>query len=583
MTDLLTGPSVLWNVRIPMRDGVELANNVYLPAGGLAGGPYPVVFARNPYNRQVWADVLGWRSFTERGYAVVSQDCRGRLDSDGEFYPFLTEGPDAFDSIEWLAEQPWCTGKIGMMGGSYGGWVQWAAAKERPPHLTTLVSSCAAGKWGQELPWDRGGVSLVMFTWLYMMIGRSMQVTEYVDWGRVFKHLPLRTMDRALGKEIPAWHDWLDHHLLDDYWVSGLLDDVFAELDLPALHLTGWFDGDQPGQMYFWDGMKRSKNPAGQHLVVGPWTHGGVFRPVQTVRDLDFTPKSVVDMVDLHLRWFDHWLRGIDNGLMDEPPVRYFVTGINEWREASGWPPTDHDELRLYLRSGGAANTALGDGTLSVDIPDDDEPEDVYLYDPEDVAKFADINFFPSGRDLTKPADARGLELRDDILTYTSEPMTEPLHLCGRPTVVLYGSSDCPDTDWVVGLADVDPSGRCIPLMRDEDHQEHVTQGGRLRARFRDGLDKEVFMTAGEVYEFRLEIRDIAHVIKPGHRLRLTVMSWDFPTFARNLNTDESIADGTAVRVATNRVHHTPVWPSYLLLPVQPSARVEAIGIGLTS
>lgn len=566
----MTQPRVLWNVRIPMRDGIELANNVYLPPAGLEGGPYPVIFSRNPYNRQTWADILRWRFFTEHGYAFVTQDCRGRFDSDGEFYPFFDDGPDGHDSIEWIAAQPWCTGKVGMMSGSYGGWTQWAAAREKPPHLTTLVSSCAAGKWGEELPWDRGGVSFVMFTWLYMTSGRSAQPTAHVDWSRVFQHLPLRTMDRAMGKVIPAWKDWIDHPGLDDYWKQGRLDDDFADLDIPALHLTGWYDGDQPGEMFFWDGMQRSKAAADQHLLVGPWTHGGVFKPTQTQRDVDYTPKSVADMDQVHLRWFDHWLKGIDTGLMDAPRVRWFYTGINQWRASDDWPPPDRTPTPLYLRSGGRANTCLGDGVLSLDRPSTDEPADSYRYDPADVAQLADVDFFNGqGNFSVQPADARHLELRDDILIYTSKPLTEPLYVSGRPEVVLHVSSDCPDTDFVVGLADVDPTGRSVPLSRDEDHQQAVTQGGRLRARFRDGLDKEVWMTPGEVYELRIELRDVAHVFAAGHRIRLAVLSWDFPTMSRNLNTDESVADGTTIRVATNTVHHSPPAASHVVLPVE--------------
>jgi putative CocE/NonD family hydrolase len=552
-----------------MRDGVELANNVYLPAGGVTAGPFPVIFVRLPYNKQNWAETHAWRFFTERGYAMVVQDCRGRHDSDGEFYPFLTEGPDGYDSIEWIAAQPWCTGKIGMMGGSYGGWVQWAAAKEQPPHLTTIVSSCAAGKWQEELPWWNGAISFVMFNWLYMMLGHNNQVTGYPDWERVYRHLPLRTMDLALGKHIPAWHDWLDHPMLDDYWTSGRLDSVFEQLTLPALHLTGWYDGDQPGQMHFWDGMQQSQAAAEQRMIVGPWLHGGVFRPVQTVRDEDYTPKSVLDMNDVHLRWFDYWLKGIDNGVLDEPAVSYFLTGVNEWRTGPSWPPPEAVETSFFLHSKGSANTSLGDGALSSEEPGD-EPADSYRYDPEDVAQFSSVNFFPSAAEMTYaslPADARPSELRDDVLVYTSDPLQEDLQVLGRPLVVLHAGSDCPDTDFVVGLHDVDPKGRSVPLSRDEDHQYLVTQGGRMRARFREGLDREVFMTPGEVYEFRIECRDVAHVFKKGHRMRLVVLSWDFPSSSRNLNTDESIADGTAIRIATNSVHHTSAAPSRVLLP----------------
>ncbi|HVT76336.1 MAG TPA: CocE/NonD family hydrolase [Acidimicrobiales bacterium] len=563
----------LWNQRVPMRDGVELAIDVYLPAAGVDGGPYPTIFCRDPYWRQVGGAGVAMRHayFTARGYAFVYQDCRGRGDSGGERYPFFKEFDDGYDSVEWLATQPWCDGKIGMMGGSYGGWTQWATARDRPPHLTTMVSSCAAGKWGEELPWDRGGISFVMFSWLFMTFGHAMQAADLVDWDRVFKHLPLRTLDRAVGMEMPAWDDWLDHPLLDDYWRDALLDDYFAALDIPVLHLTGWFDGDQPGQMYFWDGMQRSVAADQQRMIIGPWTHGGVFKPVQNVRDVDYTPASVIDMDEVHLQWFDRWLKGIDNGVSDASPVSYFFTGINEWRGSVAWPRADVIETPLYLSSGGAANTCLGDGALAFDAPSGDEPADVFVYDPEEVVDFAGVTFFSATRGLTDVSwkqDARPLEMRDDVLVFTSEPLTEPIAIAGRPRAVIYGSSDCPDTDWIVGLSDVDPSGRSLPLSRDEDHQEMVTQGGRLRARFREGLDREVFMAEDEVYAFAIAMRDVAHVFEAGHRIRLVVNSWDFPAMARNLNTDESIADGVTIRVATNCVHHSGVHLSHVILPV---------------
>jgi putative CocE/NonD family hydrolase len=408
-----------------------------------------------------------------------------------------------------------------------------------------------------------------MFTWLYMTLRRSAQPTAHVDWARVFQHLPLRTLDRAMGVEIPAWKDWIEHPGLDDYWKQGRLDEDFATLDIPALHLTGLYDGDQPGEMFFWDGMLRSPAAASQHLLMGPWTHGGVFKPTQTQRDVDYTPASVADMDLEHLRWFDYWLKGIDNGVMSEPPVRYFYAGINEWRTGTSWPPADRVTTPLWLSSGGAANTSLGDGRLLWSAPSV-ESADSYVYDPADVAQIADVDFFNGlGNFSTRPADARELELRDDVLVYTSAPLEEDLYVSGRPSVVLHVSSDCPDTDVVVGLADVEPSGRSVPISRDEDHQLAVTQGGRLRMRFREGLDREVFMTPGEVYEVRISLRDTAHVFKAGHRVRLTVLSWDYPAMARNLNTDESIADGTTIRVATNTVHASAARPSRVELPVE--------------
>ncbi len=255
-----------WDVKIPMRDGVQLSADIYFPRDG--DGPHPTLLARTPYDNQHAVYVRDAKYFAEHGYAVVLEDVRGRHDSEGEWVPFHNEGPDGYDTIEWIASRPWCTGRIGTFGGSYGGWVQWASAREKPPHLTAMASTAAAGAFMEELPWHNGVLMLTMLGWLNLAAGRSTQNPELVEnWPEVFRHLPVRDMDAVLGRDLPTWREWVDHSSLDEYWKTLRLDDDFAHIDVPVLHITGWFDGDQPGALFLHSGMSDSED---QCLFSGP-------------------------------------------------------------------------------------------------------------------------------------------------------------------------------------------------------------------------------------------------------------------------------------------------------------------------
>jgi putative CocE/NonD family hydrolase len=552
------GSRHLWDVRVPMRDGVSLAADLYLPDGG---EPAPALLMRTPYNKQT----ASYREFAERfvanGYAVVLQDVRGRHESDGGWYPFRDEGPDGYDTIEWIAEQAWSDGKVGLFGGSYGGWVQWAAARERPPHLAAMVSRAAGGRWMQEIPYDNGTVVLAMLGWLNLASGRTMKDAAAVDWRAVLHHLPLRTMDAALGRELPVWQDFLDHPTLDEYWAAIRLTAAdFAAIDLPVLHITGWYDEDQPGALFFYEGMMRNSPAATRQAVcIGPWDHGGTGEPSRELGGVDFSPRAVVDVKDLHLQWFDRWLRGAEprDG---QTHATYFLTGINEWRGAAAWPPPEVRERRYYLSSHGRANTLRGDGSLA-SAPPESSSADEFTYDPEDpVVTVTDFDFY-SDTGVEPTLDRRYVDRRDDVLVYTSEPMSEALTVAGRPSVLLFGSSDCPDTDWFVTLQDVHPRGPSVLLAN-----------GRLRARFRESLEREMLMEPGQIYEFRFELSTIGHVFAPGHRIRLTVTSSDFPVYDRNPNTGHPIGEDAELRVARNAIHHGEAEPSHVALPLPGGA-----------
>jgi hypothetical protein len=504
---------------------------------------------RTPYDRrdERWAGPA--QRLAASGFVAVVQDVRGRGDSQGYWRPFWNEGRDGYDTIEWVAAQPWCTGRVGTMGGSYNAWAQWAAAREAPAHLTCMVSSCAGGRVMKEWPTCDGMLTLQMLSWLYLVNGRTMQDTTAVDWDAIFHHRPLRTMDVALGG-LPMWQECVEHTTLG-YWRDlELSERDFSAIDVPTLHVTGWWDGPQPG-LFFHAGMTASSPASCQPLLVGPWDHEGSQRPKPVVGGVDFSA-GLVDHEDMHRRWFGHWLR-------DEPmavaPVRWFCTGGHEWVESASWPPPGVEARRLNLHSGGRANSLRGDGVLRWQPPGD-EPADSYLYDPDNPVSQL-LDFDPFQPSIEAPLDRRYVARRPDVLVYTTEPAQSALCIAGDPTLELHAASDCPDTDWVVSLADVDPSGRSMQLAE-----------GRLRARFRESLEYETLMEPGVPYRFTIELTAVGHVIRPGHRLRLAITSSDFPIYDTNTNTGRPIADDTEPRIARNTVLHSGGHASYLVLPV---------------
>ena len=552
-----------WDVKVPMRDGVDLSADIYLPVGG-AAGPYPAVLARTPYDNQHPVYVADARHLAEHGYVVVLQDVRGRGDSPGDWIPFRNEGPDGYDTVEWLASQPWCTGRVGTFGGSYSGWAQWALAREKPPSLHTMVSTAAAGAWMQELPWHNGVLMLVTLGWLNLAAGRSVQNPELIDdWPEVFRHLPVREMDAALGRDLNTWRDWVDHATLDDYWRELRLDDDFAHIDLPALHITGWYDADQPGALYFHHGMSSSSTRSDdQFLVIGPWNHAGTRVPSRQTAGVDFGSDAEMNMRELHRQWFDRWLKDVpDNPLPHR--VRLFLTGDNRWYDAPAWPAAGAEDARWYLRSSGHANTMAGDGRLDVVPPESVETADSYTYDPSDpVPAVVDENFYAANA-VETPLDRRFQHRRDDVLVYTGSPSDADVVLAGIPRVHLHAATDGPDTDWFFSVHDVSPTGSSMQLSE-----------GRLRARFRESLEYEQLLEPGQTYEFTIAGTAIGHVLRAGHRLRLAVTSSDFPTWDRNPNTGGPIGTGTDHRVAVNTVRHEPGTASYLAVPVVPRERL---------
>jgi uncharacterized protein len=541
-----TGPiRTSYDVRVPMRDGVELATDIWRPA---TDEPVHVVLGRTPYNKNNERTARFGKLFSGHGFAFAMQDVRGRGDSDGAFTPYDNDARDGVDTIAWLAEQDWCSGKVATIGGSYGGLIQWLTAVQKPPALAAMIAIVSPSDPFVEFP---TGTSIpMMVSWHRLTAGRVVQHVADIDWESVYRHLPLMTMDEAAGFTSKHWRDQQSHPTLDEFWEFKRYQHRLADLDVPVLHISGWYDDEQIGTPVNYAAMVAG-GAQDQQLLMGPWGHA--VNTTSKLGEVDFGAHALIDLDAYWLRWLDAQL---DGKPWDDPPVRMFVMGANEWRDAAVWPPAEMELRPLYLRSGGAANSRLGDGRLTWEAPAADEPADSYDYSPERPVPFITEK---TSAQLGGPDDYSAVELRGDVLVYTGEPLIEPLQLIGPIRLVVHATSSAPDTDFVGRLVDVHPSGFAQRLI-----------DGMVRARFRDGFDAERLLEPGETVEYDIDLWHTAHVFLPGHRVRVEVTSSAFPKYDRNLNTGEPLATSTRMQTAHQTVHHDAARPSHLLCPVVP-------------
>lgn len=539
--------------RVGMRDGVELSADVYRPD---AEGRFPVILSRTPYNKNGSRPLGFGRYFASHGYAYVEMDVRGRGDSDGIFVPYRNDGIDGYDAVEWCAERPWSDGGVGTIGGSYLGRIQFLTAVHQPPHLKAMIAMVTPSDPFVEFP---TGLPLPMgISWYHFTAGRMNQNMEAVDWSRIQLHLPIYTMDEAAGRPNPFWKEMIEHALLDEWWEPLRYQDKYDRVLVPVLHVSGWYDDEQIGTPLNFIGMTAKggdgKVRSSQKLLMGPWPHG-ILRAERKLGDIDFGPTAVIDLEGYFLRWFDFWLKEMDNGIMDEPPVRIFIMGRNEWADENEWPPARTNWIEYYLRSGGRANSLFGDGRLSAEKPAE-EPADGYVYDPADPVPFITD---PEFKQIGGPDDYRPVERRDDVLVYTSPVLEEDVTVCGPARVKLYASSTAPDTDFMAKLLDVWPNG----------FAQRLTDG-MVRARFRDGMDRPSPIEEGKIYLYDIDLWNTCQTFEKGHRIRLEIASSAFPKYDRNPNTGDALGRTTRMQAAEQTVYHDRVHPSHVILPVVP-------------
>lgn len=580
------------DVLVPMRDGITLYADVYRPD---TPERYPVLLVRTPYNKdttalaQLYIDAM---RAVRRGYVVMIQDVRGRFRSEGTFNPFFQEKDDGYDTIEWAAAQPWSTGAIGMYGGSYVGAVQWLAALAQPPHLTCIVPMLTSSDYYEGWTYQGGALQWgFMVTWIPLMLAsealfRSTDhrqdfemrrgLVDLIDRAdRAFDTLPLR--DLPLMQDLaPYFHDWLAHSSRDEFWQEISIEDRYARIQVPALNLGGWYDIFQGGTLRNFSGVHQKAGSdrarQGSRLLMGPWNHSTPTTNLVGSVDYGITSSQSLSALGYDsdedvLRFFDHWLKGVDNGVNAESPVKIFIMGIDEWRHEDAWPPSRARFTKYYLGSAGNANTAQGDGKLSSEEPSD-EPVDVYLYDPRHPVPTRGGQLCCYQPALAYGAfDQRDIELRPDVLVFSTPSLEEDVEVTGPVTLVLWAATSAADTDFTGKLVDVAPDGFACNLT-----------DGIVRARYRGGTDEARAITPGQVYQYTIDLCSTSNVFKAGHRIVLEVSSSNFPRFDRNTNTGCEPSTDTKLCPAMQSIHHDSTHPSHLVLPVVPrdDSRAEA-------
>jgi putative CocE/NonD family hydrolase len=570
----------LRDVVVPMRDGTRLIADVYLPA---ADGAWPALLERTPYNKHSSSEIslASPEYFASRGYAVVIQDVRGRFASEGAFYPFQDDGwranRDGYDTVEWIAAQPWSSGKVGTIGGSYSGATQYQMTPTRPPHLAAQFvresSSDYRGEWVY-----RGGAFELCFSLLWALAVTSSNMPHLVDSNEVDSRRAV--IDKA-REEIASWfgdrplapnrlltglsdwyNEWLAHPDDGPYWWQWNVGLKYHDVETPVYHLGAWFDSFLRGTLENYKGFRtQARTDAArkaQKLILGPWIHGPNQIDQRVVGEVDYGPEAALVLNPLRQRWFDYWLRGIDTGIMDEPAVRYFTMGANTWQTAADWPPPDARPLTLYLQGGRSGSAqSLNDGRLGFAVPDATDSPDSYLYDPNDPVitrggGYLDYRVEP----VHGGFDQRPVEPR--VLTYTSEPLERDLEVSGPVSGTLFAMSTARDTDWVVRLSDVSPDGF-----------SRIVADGILRARYRDSGQNPRLLTPNQVEQFVVDCWATSNRFLAGHRIRVAVTSSCFPRWDANPNTGEPFGTNASSVVALNTIFHDAFRPSHLTVAVR--------------
>jgi len=593
-------------VMMPMRDGVRLATDIYRPR---TERQVPTIFVRTPYNFNPWRDgelqTGRFGSIIEavnRGYAYVTQNERGRYFSEGEWDILGPPKTDGYDALSWIAAQPWSNGKVGTLGcSSTAEWQMGLAALDHPAHAAMVPQGFGAGVgrvggFYEQGNWYRGGAEqMLFFAWLYGVqntqrpmfpadISREdlIRLSRYfdlapemprVDWKEALWHLPVEDIMRhvhgpkgifADSAPVATGGRMIQRTPNDPAWYRGGLYHDDEPFGVPSMWFMSWYDVSiSPNLALFSHVRNNAEDPEvaqNQYAVIAPVTHCAYTRATEeTIVGERNLGDARLDYDALIYAWWDHWLKGENNGITDTlPKVRYYTMGLNRWQTADTWPPAEAEVVTYYLNSGGNANTLFGDGELTTRRPGSGDNPDSFIYDPADPVTSYGGNVCCIGGAIDAGAfDQREMEQRPDILVYTTEPLEQGIEVSGTIEITLYVSSDVRDTDFTVKLLDVYPDGRAYNL--DETIQ---------RVRYREGYDKQVFMEAGVVYELAVSPLSTSNYFAAGHRIRIEVSSSNFPRFTRNLNTGGRNYDETEWSVAHNQVHHSGEYPSQIRLPV---------------
>jgi hypothetical protein len=538
-----------------MSDGVILQTDVYVPTGN---GRWPTILIRTPYNRRTRTSEA-YRVFTDHGYAVVLEDVRGRYGSGGSFGSVEQEGPDGNDTINWIAAQPWSNGRVGMAGASYVGLVQWWAAVQHNPHLLAIFPLVSGDDEYLDRYYSPGGALKLGHRLVWLSENLTPRGEQHPPFKSYIRHLPLTTSDvAATTQKLQMWRAPLSHPSYDQFWLALSIRNQLPEITAAVSSMGGWFDNYAESDLDAFAHLARQGRPV--ETWIGPWSHAFVHK----YPTVDFGPLATARVRTLQLAWFDRFLKVPVAQRSHEPLLHIFVMGPNVWREEHEWPLSRTRYTPYYLQSGGHANTAGGDGQLSIRFGGGRAP-DHFVYDPANPvpttggAVCCNPKLLPAG-----PLNQSAVERRKDVLAYTSAPLLKEQEVTGPVGVTLYVATSANDTDFSAKLVDVYPDGRAL-LVTD----------GIVRLRYRLSLAKPVFVKRNAPYQVHIDMGVTSWVFEEGHRIRLEISSSNFPRFDRNLNTARPNANESKWAVAKQTVLHEKRYPSVLVLPVIPRVRTS--------
>lgn len=552
------------DVAVPMRDGVVLRADVLMPN---QGGPFPVLVYRTPYGKKnARAEYQTFEHAVERGYAVVIQDVRGRYGSDGDFVPYQNEGRDGFDTIEWAARQPWSNGAIGTFGLSYPGAVQWLAAVQTPPHLKAMAPAMTFSN-PENFFYAGGTWDMSWIDWIWFNIapdvrekrglaGPKTYAEAAASWSsegpRMQGFLPLAALPQ-LRLTAPYYYNWLAHPPQDPWWDWAELRNKYDRNHAAVLNLSAWYDDNYgpEGATTNFSGLlraRRGQTEPATHLLLGPWVHGVESTAATRSGEREFGPKAAIAYDELVLRWMDHYVRGIDNSVEREAPVRYFVMGKNEWREAATWPPPA--TLTTYYLSPKAGKNKAG--VLTTTKPRASTQSTSFVADPANPV----VNQYSA----SGAHDYRALVDRPDVLTFDTAPLEQDTEVTGPIHAQVFVACDCRDLDLWVRLLDVAPDGTALNLMSPGLDVQ--------RASNRVPTSEPQWLAAGKVYPIELDNLMTSNSFPAGHRIRVQISASFYPNFSRNLQNGSSEVHSANTHKATITVLSGAMHASQISLPV---------------
>jgi hypothetical protein len=552
-----------WDVKIPLRDGTRLSAIAYLPVGEQK--PRPCVFTLTPYIAQSYHERGVY--FASHGYPFLSVDVRGRGNSEGEFHPLIQEAKDGYDVVEWLAQQPYCNGKVTMWGGSYAGYDQWATAKERPPHLATIVP-VAAPVAGVDFPARNNVFTTYIQQWLTFTAGKAAQLNVFGDqpfWNATYLRLvesgaAFRGFDSQAGHPSKIFQEWVSHPDVDDYWASyNPTAAEYAALTLPILTISGMYDDDQPGALAHYSRYMQAASPEGRarhFLVIGPWNHAGTRTPQAEFGGLSFGPASLVDLPQLHLDWYRYTMEGGPRPEFLKKSVAYYVTGAERWRYADSLGAVTSKTESFYLDSTGeAAHDLYSAGTLGREVVGRGKP-DHYVYDPRDLS----VARVESETNLEMLRNLEVMHANPAKVVYASAPFAADTEISGFFKLAAYIAIDQPDTDFTVSVLEMARDGVATPLSSDV-----------MRARYRESTHAGKLVTTTKPLRYEFQTFTFAsRVVKAGSRLVLVLAAGNSILLEKNYNSGGAVADETKAdaRPVKVTVFHDAQHPSALYVPI---------------